>query len=230
MGPRDSVMRRAGAVIDGRTGVAAHYGSPAGELAVCTRAVGLADRSNLRKLEIGGGTLPDDFVVSLAGRPLAAGEARIGAAGGLYARSADRLVVLLDNGSAAPATLGHPPGSLTVSDRSEDWTVIGLAGPATSRVLSDLGHLSEFAIAGSFAEVRIGSERVQLALPSERIALVIAQAPAAADVWQAIEAAGKPAGISYAGGEAFRRYALWERIAHDRAAGQGAVAASAAGA
>lgn len=54
--PLDIVARRAGAVMVDRGGVsvAAHYGSAAGELAVCIRAVGLADRSELGKLVLSG--------------------------------------------------------------------------------------------------------------------------------------------------------------------------------
>jgi len=50
----DSVARRAGAITNGFD-VPAHYGSPAGELAVCLRAVGLGDRSDLGKLLLDGG-------------------------------------------------------------------------------------------------------------------------------------------------------------------------------
>ncbi len=50
--PLDAVLRRAGAVLATRDGrpVAINFGSAAAELAVCVRAVGLVDRSDLSKL------------------------------------------------------------------------------------------------------------------------------------------------------------------------------------
>ena len=54
--PLEPQLQRAGATMVARHGwwVAAHFGSPAGELALCETAVGLADRSDLGKLELRG--------------------------------------------------------------------------------------------------------------------------------------------------------------------------------
>src|SRR5947209_366566 len=71
-----SVLRQAGAVFaehDGRL-TAVNYGSAAGELAVCLRAVGLVDRSELTKLELEG---PPErlsaLLLRLAGTDIAVG-------------------------------------------------------------------------------------------------------------------------------------------------------------
>jgi hypothetical protein len=207
----DSLTRRAGAVIDGRTGVAAHYGSAAGELAVCARGAGIADRSDLRKLELTGSGLQ---LEAAAAGPIAVGGCRIAAGGRLCARSKDRMLVLSESG--APSELDRP--SLTVVDRSDEWAVIGLAGPAVPRVLAALGSVAEFTVPGTFTPVRIAGADVELALPTERLALMVAASDSARDVWRTLVEAGRPAGLSYVGEEAFRRYTLWERTARDKVA------------
>ena len=52
--PLDAVLSRAGAVYSSRSGrpVAIHFGSAAAELAVCVRAVGLVDRTDLSTLSL----------------------------------------------------------------------------------------------------------------------------------------------------------------------------------
>ncbi len=54
--PLEPLLQKAGATMVARHGwwVAAHFGSPGGELALCDTAVGLADRSDLGKLELRG--------------------------------------------------------------------------------------------------------------------------------------------------------------------------------
>ena len=64
-GPLDDLVREAGATMIVRDGrwVAAHYGSRAGEVAACQRAVGIADRFDRATLEIGGDPAAVDRVV-----------------------------------------------------------------------------------------------------------------------------------------------------------------------
>src|ERR1700742_1833046 len=64
-GPLDDLVRAAGATMvvrDGRWG-AAHYGSPAGEIAACQRAPRIADRFDRATLEISGDPDAVDRVV-----------------------------------------------------------------------------------------------------------------------------------------------------------------------
>ena len=65
--PLEDALRREGAVIRRRDGrrVAAHFGSPGGELAVCARSVGLVDRSEIGKLELRGYPEALDQIVCL---------------------------------------------------------------------------------------------------------------------------------------------------------------------
>jgi glycine cleavage system aminomethyltransferase T len=64
-GPLDDLVRGAGATMVARNGrwVAAHYGSPPGEVAACQRAVGIADRFDRATLEISGDPEAVDRVV-----------------------------------------------------------------------------------------------------------------------------------------------------------------------
>src|ERR1700685_4866114 len=77
-GPLDPVLRRAGAVfgVHGGDLVALNFGSAAGELAACVHGVGLADRSEVAKLEVHASAAQlSDLIALLAGRGLADGEA-----------------------------------------------------------------------------------------------------------------------------------------------------------
>ena len=76
--PLEALVQRAGATMVARHGwlVAAHYGSPGGEMALCDRAVGLADRSDLGKLELRGDAEPlEQLVGQLTGGQVLSGEA-----------------------------------------------------------------------------------------------------------------------------------------------------------
>jgi glycine cleavage system aminomethyltransferase T len=214
----EQVTRKAGGVIDSRSGVAAHYGSPGGELAACVRTVGMADRSNLQKYEISGpADAVDEFLASELSATVTEASSAITRDGALCGRLGNRAVVLAEQ-SAASLTSPGGPSSLSIVDRSDSWAAIGLGGPATQQVLLNLGHLAEFAVPGTFASVTIAGAEVQLALPSSHLAVLIADAGSATDIWLAVLAAGQSARLSYVGGEAFRRYALWERTSQGRVA------------
>ncbi len=65
--PLEAVVRRHGATMINRHGlyVAAHYGSPTSEAAVCLSTVGIADRFDRTTLEVRGA--PDDVELALSG-------------------------------------------------------------------------------------------------------------------------------------------------------------------
>jgi glycine cleavage system aminomethyltransferase T len=65
--PLEDVVMRHGATMINRHGryVAAHYGSPTGEAAVCLSTVGIADRSDRTTLELRGA--PEDVELALSG-------------------------------------------------------------------------------------------------------------------------------------------------------------------
>jgi hypothetical protein len=211
----DTLTRRAGAIVNGRLGVAAHYGSPAGELAVCVRAVGLVDRSDLVKLAITGRRSSlAQLVRNAAGLSLSPGGWVQGSGAHWCAVSHGMVIALAEpEGHAVRDTLAATDRmwDAAVADRSADWAAIGLVGEATLPVLAELGALGDPRAARPFGPAAIAGAPVDLLLQSDRRALVLVDRGAAAGVWRAIEVAGRPFGLSYVGAEAQRRFAILER-------------------
>jgi len=211
--PLEAVTRRAGATL-GPGGVAAHYGSPAGELAVCVRGAGLVDRTDLRKVVVTGREdAMGALVTRLAGSPLAPGGWAL--ARGVYwcAASPERVVALGGADALAEAARQPRPDGVAVTDCSDDWSVMGVVGNAAPRVLASLGVLRNPRLARPFGTAEIAGMGVEVLLQSDRRALVVADARDAEAVWRAVDAAGRPFGLSYVGAEAERRYAVLERSA-----------------
>jgi glycine cleavage system aminomethyltransferase T len=220
--PLDPVLRQAGAVLctrDGRS-VAVHYGSSAGELAVCVSAVGLVDRSDLSKLVI---EAPATSLAQLASRMTGAALAPGGAvcADGAWwcGASQDRILVLADQAAARRLierlrihAVHH------VVRRVRDWSMelaaIGLLGPAAGKVLRALGAYGSAGnprLVTPFCAGSIAGADVSWLLESDRSAIAVVQRDRIASVWRAVETAGRPCGISCVGQEAAGRYALLER-------------------
>ncbi len=214
-----SILRQAGAVVaehEGRLTVL-NFGSAAGELAVCLRAVGLVDRSELTKLVLTG---PAErigaLLVRLAGTDLAVG--------GVARRSTiwwcrtgpDRVIALCEpaRGTRLWGELrlqARRHGSIALNDCSHTWTAIELLGRATPNMLAALGVYGE---AGDprrvapFSVARIGPVDVSWLLQSPRRALALVAREDAAPAWRALEEAGRPFAISCVGQQAAARYSL----------------------
>jgi glycine cleavage system aminomethyltransferase T len=223
VGPLDAVKRRAGAFVVDREGISvtAHYGSPAGELAVCIRTVGLADRSDLGKLLVTGAPRAvAEVVPRLTRASLAPGG--VWAAGGAWwcSASADRLIVLCEATRRARlldvvrGEARRVPG-LEVSDTSDAWAAMALVGRAARRVLAALSdtHHDDLRSARPFASGTIAGVAVRVLLQSDRRVLLLVDADDADRVWQAAEEAGRAFGLSCVGSEAIERFALLDRMA-----------------
>jgi hypothetical protein len=214
-----SILRQAGAVFaahDGRLTVV-NFGSAAGELAVCLRAVGLVDRSELTQLLLEGPAARIDAVLGrLAGSTLAVGGVSQRSAIWWCRADADRVVAICEptRGKRVWEELrvhARRHGSLAVSDVSHTWTAVELIGRATPRVLAALGVFGE---AGDprhvapFSQTRLGTVEVSWLLESPRRALALAPREHAALVWRALEETGRPFSISCVGQQAAARYSL----------------------
>lgn len=207
--PLEPLTRRAGVVLVDRDGtpVASHYGSPAGELAVCVRRVGIADRSDLGKLVVGG----DRATVA----ELVDGHAASGNWWCLEAPS--RFVVLCEPQRRTrlrellSAQARHLPG-VEIVDATAAWCAIALVGRHALGVLRALGALD----GGDPRQTppqpaRIGGAAVHVLMQSDRRALLLVDQLQAAAVWHATEAAGRPFGLSCVGSQAVARYTLLDR-------------------
>lgn len=218
----DVVLRRAGAVLATRDGrpVAMNFGSAAAELAVCVRAVGLVDRSELSKLVV---EAPPARLSALTARLAGDGVAPGGvlSAGGAWwcGDALGRVIVLSDpeTGSRLRKSLhvdSRRFAGMAVRDVSEDLSAIGLLGREVGSVLRALGA---FGTSGDprdvapFGHGSIADVPVSWLLQSGRRALALVPREQAGEAWLAIERAGRPFGISCVGQDAAARYALLER-------------------
>jgi glycine cleavage system aminomethyltransferase T len=215
----DEVSRRAGGVFvrRGERAVALHYGSAAGELAACVRAVGLADCSDLAKFVLEGA---EDrlrvLVRRVAGARLAPGGAL--AAGGAWwcAESAERVIVICEPGVgdrlwARLRTSVAPRGSVRLEDRSAEIAAVAVAGRRTTALLAQLGVYGEAGdprLVPPLTGCRIAGADVLWLLQSDRRALALVAAEAATAVWRELDRAGQAHGICAVGRDALTRYGL----------------------
>ncbi len=223
------VLVRAGAVFAPRDGraIAVSYGSPAGELAACVSAAGIADSSHLTKLEIcgpagrlaeltryaTGGSLAPGGVIN------APGAWWCGAGGASPSFSAQRVVVLCEPlfGERLHKLLrtraARLPG-LAVRDRSHEWAAITVIGTAAPDVLASLGV---FGATGNprevppFTSAELADVEALWLLESPDRALALVPVSVAGAAWHAIERAGRPHRLCCVGQEAVARYELLAR-------------------
>jgi glycine cleavage system aminomethyltransferase T len=211
--PLEPLVLRAGATMVARHGwlVAAHYGSPAGELALADAAVGLADRSDMGKLELRGeADAVEQLVGQLTGGHVGAGEALLAVSAWWCAVSGEHLVVLCEAG--ATASLGAAldraarwTPAAVVSDSTFRLAGLGLLGPAAPPLLDELSGseppLGEVA-APAFDVTRLAGVPVMLLRSSPTRAIVLCEAGRATELWGHIERAGREAGLGHVGADA----------------------------
>jgi glycine cleavage system aminomethyltransferase T len=200
----------------------AHYGCPAGELAVCVEAVGLADLSHLRKISLAGDpTALMQVVRDATGYSLRPGGCVEVPGVWWCAPSPERLIALVEGTHPMLSEIawGHGVPGVTVTDHSTDWSAIGLIGRAAMMVLARLGVVGNPRLAAPFGRVAIGGAEVGLLLQSDRRAVLLVDCRSAADVWHAIEEEGRAFGISCVGADARGRFAILERLAGRAATG-----------
>lgn len=221
----DAVLRQAGAVFANRGGRAAaiHYGSAAGELAVCVSAVGLVDRSELTTLALQAPSAQLNQLTSrLAGGEVAPGGA-LDAAGAWWCGAApDTVVVVCEPGVGrrlVDRLRVHAAHQVALRVLTVDFSAIGLLGPEAASVLRALGVYGTRGDPRSvapFGRGTIAGSEVWWLLESDHSAIMLAPSEQAGRVWRAVESAGRPFGLSCVGQEAAGRYALLERT-HSRA-------------
>lgn len=197
-----------------------HFGSAAAELAVCVRAVGLVDHSELSKLVL---EAPPAQLAGLTSRLV--GD-RVAPGGVLYAGNAwwcgdapGRVIVLSDPDTGARLrdrlhTDARRFVTMAVRDVSAELAAIALLGRNADQVLRTLGAFGESGdprAVAPFAHGSIAGTPASWLLQSDRRALALVPRDHAGEAWLAIEGAGRPFGISCVGHEAASRYALLER-------------------
>jgi glycine cleavage system aminomethyltransferase T len=214
------VLRQAGAVFATHEGhsAAIHYGSAAGELAVCVSAVGLVDRSDLTTLAL---EAPSAQLVQLTSR-LAGGEIAPGgalhAAGAWWCAAAPDTLVVVCRPDVRRRLIErlrvHAAHQVSLRVLSVDFAALGLFGPRTTDVLRALGVYGangDPRTVAPFGRGTVAGSGAWWLLESDRSALLLVERDRAGETWRAIERAGRPFGLSCIGQEAAGRYALLER-------------------
>lgn len=195
----------AGAVLlerDGHT-VAASYGSVPGELAVCMKSVGLADRSDYGALELRGdqNLLDRALTARLGDPPLAPGNARR-MRSVWYMRLDQRRALLVGPhaalASGPPIGKGRDRADLPHKDVGRTVAILTVIGPRAARLLAAAGLPAELAIGAVGRDPRDASV-LAILRESQRRFLVLVRAADADALWARLLAAGEPLGAAFVG-------------------------------
>jgi glycine cleavage system aminomethyltransferase T len=216
-----TLLLEAGAVLAPHHGttVALSYGSAAGELAGCLNGVGIAARSELVKLEL---TAPapslERMLDGLLDRPLLPRGILLSPTVGWFRIDDRRLVALCDptqgerlRGRLEFWTMREP--SLTLHDRSEDWSAIAVLGRRSGEVLRELGvygRSGDCRAVRPITRAEDDPDTVWL-LCGAHDALALTPSPSAAALWRRIAMAGRRWRMCAVGHEALVRYRALER-------------------
>ncbi len=215
--PLEPQLQKAGATMVARHGwwVAAHFGSPAGELALCETAVGLADRSDLGKLELRGeASAVEQLVGQLSGGSVDPGDALLAQGAWWCAVSPGHVLAICDAGetdrvrTAALDAVRWTPGA-TVTDVTPRFAAIGLLGPRTAEVLDELADSEPplgDADAPAFDVLRLAAVPAMLLRGTGDRAVALTEAARAAVLWTEVERAGREAGIGHVGADAVSHF------------------------
>jgi glycine cleavage system aminomethyltransferase T len=219
----EAVLVDAGAVLAPHHGatVALSYGSAAGELAGCLNGVGIAARSELTKLELSAPAAQLEWVLEgLLDRPLLPRGILLTPTVGWFRVDDRRLLALCDPAHGARLrgrlefwTMRDP--SLTLRDRSNDWSAIAVLGRHVDDVLAALGVYGRSGDCRAVAPItRIEDDpETTWLLCGDRYALALTPSASAAALWRRIAAAGRRWGMCAVGHEALARYRALARTA-----------------
>jgi len=210
--PLDQVLRRAGATMVEAEGaiVAAHFGSVVGEMAVCWHAVGIADRSELAKLELRGAA---EFVSQsaeyLSGSTVEQGNAMRTTGTWWLPIAPDRMMILCEPRRREELAAGleeitRPTERSSWIDVTGDYAVMALVGPNAEPLLRAAGSEDDVEIPteGSLRDTRLGGRAALLVRETPWEFLLVTRRAEAVDTWLALVGVGADFGIGNVGHEA----------------------------
>jgi len=193
-----TMLRRHGATMFERNGreVAAHFGSPASEAAICRSGVGLADRSDRATLELRGDPAAvDEALAELSPLDDVAWWVR---------RTPNRAIVRCEGDAVGGCTSAMLRAEeVAVADISDEIAAVDLLGPRAEEVLE--AHLARDE-SPVVLVVRRGGACVELLIPR-------AHGPA---LWNGLLAEGEPYGIACVGLEALEHLEVADRLVRRR--------------
>jgi glycine cleavage system aminomethyltransferase T len=195
----------AGAVLAERDGhiVAANYGSVPGEIAVCMKSVGLADRSDYGAFELRAEQLQMDraLIAKLGDPPLAPGSGRR-MRGVWYIRLNARRTLLAGPYSslaARPLGMGRDRAELPHKDIRATVAILSIIGPRASRLLAAAAALPGELAIGAVGRDPRDANVIAILRESQRRFLVLVRASGADALWTRLLAAGEPLGAAFVG-------------------------------
>jgi glycine cleavage system aminomethyltransferase T len=203
-------LRPPGAVMVQRDGlpVVGHYGSVAAEIAVCTKAAGLVDRSSIRQLALTGPEALLDHVLAAtvpdgAPRP---GRAICVAGTWCCRATADRAIVA--GGPAAVARwrqvatrAASTVGLGVTAELLEQSAALSLAGPHAQRIAVSAGLPGDLSV-GEAADASLAGSPVTVVREDGDHFLLLFELGHPNAVWQALWEAGRDHGLAPVGNEA----------------------------
>jgi len=195
----------AGAVLRLRDGhmVATNYGSVPGEIAVCMKSVGLADRSDYGALELRGDQAPLDraLIAQLGDPPLAPGSGHR-MRGIWYVRQDSHRALLVGPyhafASGPPTGRARDRSDLPQKDIRATIAILSIIGPRAARLLAAAGLPGKLAIGAVRRDPRDATV-VAILRESQRRFLVLVRRDSADALWTRLLVAGEPLGAAFVG-------------------------------
>jgi dimethylglycine dehydrogenase len=203
-------LRPPGAVMVQRDGlpVVGHYGSVAAEIAVCTKAAGLVDRSSTRQLALTGPETLLEHVLAAAvpdGIP-SAGRA-LCVAGTWCSRTTARRAIV----AGSPSAVGRwrqvtsraisSAGLAVQADLLTDSAALTLVGPKSARIVAAAGLPGDLDVNDVADATLAGAPLTLIREDGDRFLLLFERGHPAV-VWQALWEAGREHGLAPVGNEA----------------------------
>jgi glycine cleavage system aminomethyltransferase T len=193
----------------------AHYGSAAAEIAVCTKAVGLVERSELRLLEVTGdeALLDHALVPAVPGQVPGPRRARRVADTWCCRIAADRALVVgaagaVDRWRQVVSHAAATTGIAVAANALPHGEAVSIVGPKASTVLRSTSLPADLA-PGGVDEGRLAGSPVSVVCEDRERYLLLFPDGCAAAALAAIADSGRPVGLARVGHEA---------LAHLRAA------------
>jgi glycine cleavage system aminomethyltransferase T len=203
-------LRPPGAVMVQRDGlpVVGHYGSVSAEIAVCTKAAGLVDRSNVRQLAISGDEGLLDHVLAAAAPHGAPSPGRASCIAGTWCcRVTPRRAIVAGGPGAVTrwrqvTSRAISTAGLAVSaELLVDSAALSLVGPRSTRVIRSAGLPADMAV-GEVADASLAGSPIIVVREDGDHYLLLFELGHPTAVWQALWDAGHEHGLAPVGNEA----------------------------
>ena len=190
---------------DGHT-IVASYGSVPGEIAVCMKSVGLADRSDLGVLELRASTalLDRALAARLGDPPVSPGYARRQRSVWFVRMDARKTLLVGPHAALASGPLigkGADRAELACKDIGSTILMISVIGPRAMRLLAAADLPDDLAI-GAIGRDPRDPAVIAVLRESQRRVLILVRASAGDATWSRLLAAGEPLGAAFVGCDA----------------------------